>query len=268
MGNLPKINSIHNSCILVDRNQRNLYYEINEGKKDAIGVRVALPEFGRPKISSEIIDNSNDFMNGFKVVQTSNGEYAYIRQSDSLLLPFRYDVASDFNEYGFAMVGKEGSVSWIDTSFRYLDLNGDMVEEELSKGYAKFDGWQGISSFSKGSIPLSRVCDGRSTYVRVSYFGIDGKFKEFYRYNGEIDDSFSISSFGKGTIFDKNGHAMADGNMLFARGYYLSYGDLIEICEQKGFITVISKDADKCFDKETGKVIKKLKTNNSQTETK
>ena len=56
----------------------------------------------------EIIDNSNDFVNGFKVVQTSNGEYAYVRQSDFQLLPFRYDVASDFNEYGFAMVGKKG----------------------------------------------------------------------------------------------------------------------------------------------------------------
>lgn len=267
---LPKINSIIcRSAILVDReHKRNIFYEINQDEKDSMSIHVMLSSFGRPKTSTEIIDNSNDFINGFKVVQTSNGEYAFIRQSDLQLLPFRYDVASDFNEYGFAMVGKEGSVSWIDTSFRYLDLNGDMVEEELDKGYARFNGWQGISSFSEGSIPLSQVYDGRNTYGRVSYFGIDGKFKEFYQYNGEIDDFFSLSSFGQGTIFDKNGHAMADGNMLFARGYYLSYIDLIEICEQKGFISVISEDADKCFDKETGRVLKKVKPDNSQTETK
>ena len=264
MGHFPKINSIvHSSCILIRGNQRILYYEINEGKKDAIGVRVSLPEFGRPKISSEIIDNSNVFINGFKIVQTSNNEYAYIRQSDSLLLPFRYDVASDFNEYGFAMVGKDGSVSWIDTSFRYLNLQGDMIEEELEKRYAKFRGWQGVSSFSKGSIPLSRVYDDRNTHGKVSYFGINGKFKEFYQYNGEIDDSFSIMSFNQGTNFDENNRAIADGNMLFAKGYYSSYDDLIKICEQKGFITAISKDADKCFDKETGRVLIKLKPNNN-----
>ena len=64
-----------------------------------------------------------------------------------------------------------------------------MVNEELDKAYAKFNGWQAIKSFSKGSIPLSKVYDGRN-YSRVSYFGIDGKLKEFYQYNGEMDDSF------------------------------------------------------------------------------
>lgn len=270
MKNLPKkVNSIiRKSCILFDLDHRKIFYTVNEGEETQTIIYVQLPKYYRPKKTDEIIDDSNDFINGFKVVQTSNGEYAYVRESDNALLPYRYDVAFDFNQYGFAIVGKDGDVSWIDTSFRYLNLNGNMVEEELDKNYAKFNGWQGISDFSDGSIPLSRVYDGRNTYGRVSYFGIDGKFKEFYEYNGKIN-SFSRSSFCKGTNFDKNGYAMADGDMLFARGYYLSYENLIKLCKEKGFITVISEDAEKCFDKEIEKILKKeFKPNNSQNETK
>lgn len=257
MGNLPEINSIiHGPSILVTKNKRNLYYDINRGEMTRTGIHVELPEFSRPKISKEIVDNSNEFINGFKVVQTSNGEYAYIRQSDFLLLPFRYDVASDFNEYGFAIVGKNGNVSWIDMSFRYLDINGNMVEEELSN-YARFNGWQGVSAFSQGTIPLSRVYDGRNSYGRVSYFGIDGKLKEFYQYDGQINYDFSEITFNSGTTFDENGQAMADEKILFAKGYSLSYRDLIKICKQKGYISSICEDAEKCFDKETGRVLKK-----------
>lgn len=258
MKKFPKINSIScSSAIVIERFKRNIHYEINRDEKDSICIPVVLPYSGRPEISTEIVDENNSFINGYKVVQTSNGEYAYIRQSDFQLLPFRYDIASDFNEYGFAMVGKNGSVSWIDTSFRYLNLEGEMIEEDFDINYAKFNGWQRVSSFSKGAIPLAQVYDGRNAYGRVSYFGTDGKFKEFYKYDGELDESFPISNFSQGTIFDENGRAMADGNMLFARGYYVSYKDLIKICEQKGFITLINEDVDKCFDKETGKVLKK-----------
>ena len=71
---------------------------------------------------ARIIDSNENFVNGFKVVKTANGEYAYIRESDNSLLPFRYDIAFDFNEFGFAIVGKDGSVSWINKDFKYLNI--------------------------------------------------------------------------------------------------------------------------------------------------
>lgn len=257
MENLPKINSIsHGSWVLFAKNKRNLYYEINKGEINSTGIAVVLPESGRPKISTEILDNSNEFINGFKVVQTINGEYAYIRQSDFQLLPFRYDVASDFNKYGFAIVGKNARVSWIDTSFRYLDINGNMVEDELSD-YARFNGWQGVIDFSQGTIPLSKVYDGSGAYWKISYFGIDGKLKEFYPYNGQINDDSAKITFESGTPFDENDQAMADGEILFAKGYSLAYKDLIKICKQNGYLSSICEDAEKCFEKETGRVLKK-----------
>ena len=99
MEKLPeKINSIiRSSAILVTKGVRHIYYEINEKEETRTGIHVELPEYWRPKKSDEIVDDSNNFVNGFKVVKTANGEYAYVREADNSLLPFRYDIAFDFN---------------------------------------------------------------------------------------------------------------------------------------------------------------------------
>ena len=110
------INVIRSCSIFIVRDRtRNICYTINQNTPNETNIHIK---------SEKIIDDSNEFVNGFKVVQTENGEYAYVRESDNVLLPFRYDVAFDFNQYGFAIVGKDGSVSWIDTTFKYLNLEG------------------------------------------------------------------------------------------------------------------------------------------------
>ena len=259
MEKLPKnINSIIRSCaILIDKGCRHICYEINRNEKNSTFIRVQLPNYERPKKSDEIVDSNDNFVNGFKVVKTANGEYAYVRESDNTLLPFRYDIAFDFNEFGFAIVGKDGTVSWINKEFKHLNLNGEMVEEQYDS-WTEFDGWQSISAFSKGDIPLSRVYDGRNIFGRISYFGTDGKLKGFYGYNGEIYNYSTRTAFYSGETFDENGHAIADGDkLLFAKGYYVSYKDLIKLSMEKGFIDSISSDAEKCFDKETGRVLEK-----------
>lgn len=238
---------------------RNICYVLNEDTEDEKKVCIKLPELYRPKKSETIVDDNNEFCNGFKVVKLVNGEYGYVRENDNLLLPYRYDVAFDFNDYGFAIVGKDGCVSWIDKDFRYLNLQGRMVEEDLEKTWNKFESWQEIYDFSEGNIPLSRLYCGRSIYRIISYFDTNGKIKDFYKYDGEVNELITTNVFLSGTTFDENGRAMAGSNLLFARGYYISYNDIIKLCEEKGYIQAISEDAEKYFDKDTGRILKKDK---------
>ena len=90
-------------------------YVINEDKDGELYMPIELPYYYgvylRPPASFDIIDDSREFVNGFKVVQTANLEYAYVREADNKLLPYRYDIATDFNEYGYAIVGKDARVS-------------------------------------------------------------------------------------------------------------------------------------------------------------
>lgn len=253
------INSVVvNGCIFSDlKNQRNICYTINKNESTETSIYAKLPQHYRPRKSEKIVYESSCFVNGFKVVQTANGEYAYVRESDNLLLPYRYDIAFDFNEFGFAMVGKDGSVSWIDKDFKYFNLKGKMVAENLRRSFEKFDGWQGVSNFSKGNIPLSRVHDARDVFSRIVYFDTNGNLKKFYKYDGLVNIDFYRANFSEGTIFNEEGYAKSDEGLLFSKGYYISYKDLVKIATEKGFIDSISRDADGCFDKEVGKVLKK-----------
>lgn len=247
--NLEKIVRIYGAnTFYIDDNMYKFRYTIidNEGEKTSIPV--SLPYNSRPKKTSNIILDTNDFVNGFKVVQTENLEYAYVREEDNALLPYRYDIATNFNKYGYAMVGKDGKVSWIDKSFRYLNNNREMVKEEGSATYTGFKGFLSINNFSKGEHPLSKICNIEHN-KEVCYFGTDGNIKEFYRYDGDKireDESNKIFSYYS-TEFDDAGYATAnDGSLiLLSSGYYLIAKDLIKICRDKGFLDTISNRIEK-----------------------
>ena len=248
MSELPKeIKSIKGSVYsFVDNKTERYAYILNEGTDKEVRVNVLLPYYSRPDISFDIIDDSRDFVNGFKLVQTANMEYAYVKEEGNTLLPFRYDVATDFNEYGYAMVGKDGKVSWIDKNFKYLNSKYEMVNEDSSK----FNGFLSVSDFSKGEHPLSKVCSCSYDWnKKTSYFGVDGKIKEFSRYDGEIiRDSDSIKNFSYySEDFNDKGYATANNDwlILLSSGYYLYTKDLIRICEEKGFLDTISSRVEK-----------------------
>ncbi len=243
MKKLPKeIISIKGSVYsFVDKGTERYAYILNEGTDKEVRVNILLPYYSRPDISFDIIDDSSDFVNGFKLVQTANMEYAYVKEEGNTLLPFRYDIATDFNEYGYAMVGKDGKVSWIDKNFKYLNSKYEMVNEDSSK----FNGFLSVSDFSKGEHPLSKVCSCSYDWnKKTSYFGVDGKIKEFSRYDGEIiRDSDSIKNFSYySEDFNDKGYATANNDrlILLSSGYYLYTKDLIRICGEKGFLDTIN----------------------------
>ena len=247
---LPKeIKSIE--VLFVENKFEKIRYVINKGTTKEYTIYVESPYIERPKKSFDIINESGNFVNGFKVVQTANKQYAYVKEEDNTLLPYRYDVATDFNEYGYAMVGKDRNISWIDKKFKYLCSNGKMIEENINDKPISFKGFDKISNFSKGTTPLSKVCRREYYDLPVSYFGIDGKFKKFYWYNydrvcdleGTDRECFPLDS----TSFDDKGYATFHQNeyILLSSGYYLSTEDLIRICEEKGFLDTISSEIKK-----------------------
>ena len=188
-------------------------------------------------IASFIFTVSVVFFNSFK-----------ISSSDILLIDFPLSkiFATIFNEYGYAMVGKDGKVSWIDKNFKYLNSKYEMVNEDSSK----FNGFLSVSDFSKGEHPLSKVCSCSYDWnKKTSYFGVDGKIKEFSRYDGKIiRDNDSIKNFSYySEDFNDKGYATANNDwlILLSSGYYLSVKDLIKICEEKGFLDTISSRIEK-----------------------
>lgn len=248
-----KINSIRctTNC-LEDARHRKFGYTINE-QGESEDIIVILPRFVRKKPSQQVIDDSHEFMNGFKVVKTKNGECAYIREKDNKMLPYRYDVASDFNEHGFAMVAKSGMVTWINKDFQYLSAIGNMVDEiDISERSSRMNGWEAVFQFSKGDIPLSRI-HSRSYCNRVSYFGIDGEIKTFQPYDGKEKVSTKSYKFWNAVDFDEDGYAISQYNILSAKGYCCTSQDFLELLREKGVLDEIFDDASKFYKEDAPK---------------
>jgi hypothetical protein len=263
MKGIPKnIKSLSCFCsILLYEDKRRVTYTINENLKSECRYTAVLPRYWRPKKSDEIVKQKRNFSNGFKLVRTSNGEFGYIRESDGELLPYRYDIAFDFNEHGLAMVGKDGCVSWIDKDFNYIDIDGQKAKEDPDGYCNDFKAWQTIEQFSKGEKPIAKLYYGRDTYGKVSYIDTNGNLMSFCKFDGKIHDDQTYSLFEDGTSFDEDGIARVDDSYLFARGYYITYRDLRKIAISRGLLSTLSKEAEQALDKKEGKKLRNVLQN-------
>ncbi len=228
---MKRFQNVHSiSCsenvVLTLEGKREICYKMNEDSDDFFNLFVTLPYIKdasrysiRPFASNKIIEEGK-FIHGFKLVQLANGEYGYIKEDTKELLPFRYDVATNFNSYGLAMVGKDGSVSWINQDFSYLKDNGDIAKEDL-EDTSKFDGFFKVSDFSKGKYPLALVF--RRYTKKAFYIDTTGKIKNFYLYTG-TGSSFDFHRpfiVFKGKDFKDKDYLIEEEGILFSDGYYV-----------------------------------------------
>ena len=250
---MQKIKNIYcNYKALFNNGYRYICYEINRNEKDRFVIYTKLPENNRPIKSEVLKDSNNSFINGFKVVQTQNNEFAYLEEKDNYLLPFRYDFATNFNKYGFAMVGKDGSVSWIDKNFNYLNSNGIMIKENENE---LFDGWQGISDFDDSNNPLSLIYN-KNIVNKYMYFDTNGSIKQFYKYDGIINDKIIKTTFIDTTDFNDE-YVLTNDSIVFKKGFYILYKDLAKLIINKGLINIIYEDVSKNINQELIRTLKK-----------
>ena len=192
---------------------KNISYLINYGDTNELEILVKVNPL-KKSYSSQIIDESSSFQNGFKVVKMANKEYAYFSLKENKLLPYRYDFASDFNDYGLAIIGKDGRVSWINQNFEYLNFLGLMAKDPLAKYL--LDGYNIVYNFKGQTNPLAKlVFINKNGEHIITYLEPNQKIKTFYLEDGTMPKR----KFSNGTEFN-NDYALADGNLLHASGYY------------------------------------------------
>ena len=241
-------------------NDKNCWYEyvMNKGDKSEFWIYTGnLPLEERPERTDMIISQATTkFINGFMVVKTLNGEYGYVRESDGVLLPYRYDVAFNFNNYGFAMVARDGTAAWIDKNFNILK-DDKLVPD---KPGSKLDAWFSINSFSESENPLSRVYKLNNMGAFTKYFGIDGKIKTFYKYDGKIRKTYDTNHFYDSSEFNEKGHAIGKEVFIFDKGFYVYKNDFFNLSVNNKSVDNICEEAYKFFDKESKKL--ELKQNN------
>lgn len=201
--------------------------------------------------SKKITEMPKDFINGFKVIRFGNGEYGYMRE-DGTIVPHRFDIAGNFNEYGFAMVAKDGRVTWINREFRFLFLStrldedtGLYVHEMTAREMVTSRSYNSIEDFMGEESPISSIQyyhDGHSTYF---FLNTSGEIQKFFPYKDTKEPECSprdyCTMFSKKPTFDKHGVALVDNIVLFANGRYISVSFLIDILKNLGLLDQIDE---------------------------
>lgn len=202
-------------------------------------------------VSREIVEQNEVSSCGYITVRFSNGEFGYIRECDGKIIPYRYDIAFDFSEYGFAMVGRGNFVTWINTNFEYLTNSGVFVPDDENRTFTfSQQTFIEIDSFLEETF-LSRVW----YYIAdldhvVSYLSTDGELRRFYE-NGDTSNpsvmripvkefrKFSLKGFPddmKFTSFNEDGYILLNDRLLLSSGAYYNLDSLIASAFKSGQI--------------------------------
>lgn len=150
----------------------------------------------------KIIDAKKEPSYGFKLVKNQYNQYMYMRMSDNVVIPCIFDIATNFNRYGLAMVAKDGQVTWINKEFQYVDHTGILVQ--LTDTHVIKDGWTSISDFTKDKTKLSKCTSNN----RTSFLDTGLARKAFKLYDGkEFKEKSQTSFLGYTTDFNEQGYA-------------------------------------------------------------
>jgi len=185
------------------------------------------------KIAKRYVSNDD-----YNLAITFNGEYAYYSNKTHKLMKDRYHYATPFNEYGFAMVAKDGCALWVDKKFRYLSLEGDF---KYQKEFIPYDSFQEISEFSKGEHPLSRVSYPTKSGMVSEYLATDGKLKQFRLASSNKLYNSNVTAL-YGSDFKDKDYIITNEGIFFSDGYYCLISFILDLVNQDNLANEIHEN--------------------------
>lgn len=248
MSIITNFESVICNYTLENDGSKKVIYNLHQGEKQC-AVRVEIPVERKP-IQRFVIGESEEYVNGFKIVHFQTGEFGYRRESDGKIMPVYCDIASNFNEYGLALVGRNTYATWIDKNFRYVNQFGIWVDGPLlENSNQNSKGFVIVGRFSTGETPLSLV---RLPGGHYSLLNTQGEKQPFRKYDGKIEDSVItdfvyVSDLDGRDIMLAADNMLANGTVLFSRGFYCTLSDLVKLNYENGYLAKIDEQASKLF---------------------
>ena len=86
------------------------------------------------------LKNIEVYPNNIRYIKKENGKYGFVDKNNKLVVDYKYDYATEFNEYGFASVNKDGKWGAIDEEGKELiapsyQFNGNFIPFFIGEFY-------------------------------------------------------------------------------------------------------------------------------------
>lgn len=161
-------------------------------------------------------------VNGFRRVMFSNGKVGF-QDREGNVLQYRFSIASDFNEYGFAMIGTSDGVTWINREFKKLTSRGSwtILEDKfalLPTGVSEYVNGLSIISFNRRSKRQTFVLDTNGQKVVFR----DSKRDLAVEFESQTDIRSSLA---------EDGYQITSKGIFFANGTFMMFEDLVDLSE-------------------------------------
>ncbi len=177
--------------------------------------------------SEEIARISDDVVNGYRLFIDEAGFYGYIKEDDLEILPYRFDLATNFNEYGLAIVAYSGTVSWINKDFKIFSSDEECFIDIEDNSYIL--GFKEVYNFSGNKNPLSKIVTFDDD---IFYLNTEGKIQKFkYKYDDGKTSSWDREYFNDTDFrnFEESGYMISkDGKIVLSEDGYIYTGEEIK----------------------------------------
>lgn len=220
------------------------YYEDEEGIKRKLATSTSVRE------SKEVtVAFVGEEVNGFRRIVFSNGRYGF-QDASGKIAPYSFNIASDFNELGLAMVGTLEGATWINTQFQKLTMRGTWTFME--------DKFADIPSQVTGFVAgLSRAVYSRRSKRDTIFINESGRKVEF------VDDTKKVpveyeDAYNGGDGFTEEGYRITSKGVFFASGVFKSFEEIVNLPEVRVILGKMGEASLKQSREGEGKTLKMI----------
>lgn len=204
------------------------YLKDDEGKTTEINTHDSIRETEECRVVSV-----GEEVNGFRRVEFSNGKIGF-QDASGKVAPYKFNIASDFNEYGFAIVGTMYGVTWINSEFKKLTARGTwtFMEDQFIEMPTR------IQNFVLG---MSSVSYMRRSKREAFFIDIEGKKVQFVDELHEQYVDFG-GTYDSEAGFNELGYKITSKGVYFANGSFMGFEEIIKLPEASELLGKISRN--------------------------
>lgn len=185
-----------------------------------------------------ILDEEIDYINGFRRVLFSDCTYGYREESTGELIPYKFNLATNFNENGIAIVAIDSGVTLLTNDFKILYKNGKYFKMGGFSSHFSMPIPIKVDSISSQYITYTHCISSGINELEALFLDKTGGSIAFRSLTGANSERIVFRKACKRTLLTENECSIFDSGfiiygdyIILSSGYYITLSELCKLPE-------------------------------------